>query len=109
MQTLFSSKSEGMSVAVTTAALSAQPLPPAKSCQTIRIVSLSTNTVAAFVSIGSDAVVAAVPTTTPTRQGCIILPGSDNTFRIQPDQDTHISTICASGTATLYVYVGEGM
>ena len=107
MQTLFSAKSPGISVAATDAALSAVAL-PAGSGNTIRVVNESADI--AFIAIGSSAVAATLPTTgAGTITSAAVQPLREIYMRRDPTSDTHISTICRSTkTATLSVYVGDG-
>ncbi len=107
MQTLFSVKSPGITVAATDAALSAVAL-PLSSGNTVRIVNESADV--AFVALGATGVAATLPTTGAGVGTCsAVLPGKEVYLRRDPTKDLFISTICRSTkTATLSVYVGDG-
>lgn len=62
-----------------------------------------------FVSIGTGTQTATLPNATSTRTSTPILPGSDTSLSIPPDDIWNISAITRSGTATLHVQVGEGV
>jgi P pilus assembly chaperone PapD len=103
----FTAQAACRNLAVTTTASASITLPGTGSV--IRIVNEGPNH--AYLSIGSGAQVATVPTTTATFTSTPILAGTDSTFTL-PDGNgarLQLSAICGTGTATLDIQVGEGM
>ena len=110
---IFPARALTLPVAVTATASSSTALPALGSV--VRIVNEGPSI--AFVSIGSAAQTAVLPNATPTATSTPVLAGSDVTFSV-PNPGAggaaptalNISAICrAGGTATLDVYVGEGI
>lgn len=63
----------------------------------------------AFVNSGSSTISIVFPTTGTGQNGTIIPAGMMATYRKNSPSDTHLATICASGTTTLYIQSGEGV
>lgn len=102
----FNAQALTLLVAVTASASSSAALPARGAV--IRLVNKGPNN--CFVSIGSSAQVATVPTSTAVATATPVLAGEDVTFSIPSDSIQNISAIAdASGTATLYAQVGEGL
>jgi len=73
----------------------------------VRLVNAGSSTV--FVAFGDLTATAAVPTAGAPASGFPVLAGQGpEPFRI-PATATHVSAVCASGAATLYVTVGRGL
>jgi hypothetical protein len=80
---------------------------PSGQGNTLRIVNEGPNVV--FISVGSGAQTATLPTGTAAATCTAVMPG-DTSLSIAPDAVYNISAICrASQTATLTVQVGEGV
>ena len=103
----FPATAKGITVAATSAALTAVALPTSTGSQ-IRIVNEGPN--ACFIALGVAAVAATLPATGAGVTTCTaVLAGEDVVLTRSPLVDVYISTICrASGTATLTVSVGDG-
>lgn len=102
----FSGQAKTRSVSVTTTASTSAALPSLGN--SLRVISDSANTVSVFISIGAGTQTATVPTTTPVATCTPVLAGSDVCFSIPNDAVYNISAITSTGTATIYVSVGEG-
>jgi hypothetical protein len=101
----FSATSKSITVAVTSTASTSAALPGQGN--TLRIVNEGPNVV--FISVGSGAQTATLPTGTAAATCTAVMPG-DTSLSIAPDAVYNISAICrASQTATLTVQVGEGV
>lgn len=101
----FNINSKTLKIDVTSASVSTA----IDSGSTIRIVNDGYSTV--FVSVGSGAQIATIPTTTALSTCCPILPGQDVTFNMQnvlTGSGIQIATI-SSGASTIYVSVGDGI
>jgi hypothetical protein len=96
----------GIAISVTNVASAAVALPVGNN---IRIVSKEGSS-DAFVAVStSNTVAATVPGASAARTCNAILGGEDSNFSLPDSQHVcYISAITASGTATLWVYVGEG-
>lgn len=115
----FSAQDATLKISVTNSASTSGPLPGIGNV--LRVVNDGPNT--AFISVGTGTQTATVPATSSPVATCTpILAGEDAVFSIANPQATNagnsytaptalnISAICAgSGTATLYVAVGEGV
>lgn len=103
----FSAQSKTLKVSVTTSASTSGALPGVAG-NSLRVVNEGPNT--AFISIGTTSQTATVPATSSPVATCTpVLPGSDVVFTVPADAVQNISAITATGTATLYVSVGEGI
>lgn len=104
----FSAQSKGISVAVTTTSGSSSSAALPTAGNSIRVVNAGPND--AFISVGSGAQTATAPTTGAGVATCTaVLAGEDTIFGIPNSATLTIAAITATGTATLYVYVGEGV
>ncbi len=75
--------------------------------RTVRVLNAGPET--AFVAFGHAAATAAVPVAGAPAAGIPVPAGGGaEPFRIPADA-THMAAVCASGTATLYVTVGQGL
>lgn len=101
----FTAQSLGVRLAATTVASASAALP--NSGNSIRIVNEGPNH--AYVSIGTAAQVATVPTGTAAATCCVVLAGADVTLGIASSSILNISAITPTGTASLDIYVGEGV
>lgn len=101
----FNAQAKTLQIAVTSTASTSKALPALGNV--IRIVNEGPNT--AYISIGTGAQTATVPsTTTAVATSTPVMSGEDCTFSI-PAEQQNISAICSgSGTATINVQVGEG-
>ena len=104
----FPASSIGITVAATSTALTAVALPVVTGCNQLRVVNEGPSP--CFFATGASTVAAPLPTTGAGVNTCnAILPGEDAVFSIG-SADLYISTICrTAGTATLSVYVGNGL
>lgn len=101
---LFSSQSGTILVAVTTVASASARLPA--SGNTIRLVNEGPNV--AYVSIGTGTQTATLPGAVAAATCTPVLPSSDITMSIPAGDTQNISAITRTGTASLNVQVGEG-
>lgn len=112
-QNPFTGQAKVLKVSVTVTASSSAALPATGNV--IRIVNEGTNTL--FASIGTGSQTATVPATSSPVATCTpVLSGQDAVFSIPYTADTtqtptplNFSLITATGTATAYISVGEGV
>lgn len=102
---VFSAQAKTASISVTTAASGSAALPALGS--SVRLVNEGPNN--CYVSIGSGAQTATVPTGTGVATATPVLAGTDVTLSIPSDSVQNISAITSTGTATLRVAVNEGL
>jgi len=101
---LFSGQSLTRVIAATTTASASVQLPAIGN--SLRIA--NEGAAAVYISVGTGAQVATVPSTTAAATCSPVLAGQDVVFSIPADSRLNISVIAATGTANVNVSVGEG-
>lgn len=100
----FTASSNTVRVSATTTASASVALPSRG--ETIRVVNEGPNH--AYLSIGTGAQVATLPSATPLPTATVVLANSDTTFSVPDVAGLQISAICGTGTAILDIQVGNG-
>lgn len=103
----FSAQAKTLAIACTSISSSSQALP--SQGNSIRLINEGPNN--CYISIGSGAQIATLPSTSSPVATCSpVLAGTDITLTIPADAVYNIAVICrAASTATLLVQVGEGL
>jgi len=102
---IFPANALARTVAVTASPLASTALPNIGNI--LRAVNIGTEV--AYIAVGVDEQTAKVADSTASDSACPVLPNSDITLSLDASAINNISTICASGTTTIVVQVGEGM
>lgn len=101
---LISAQVKSMRIPVSTTASASTPLPNFGG--SLRVV--NEGDVSAYFAVAPGVATAVLPSGA-AQWGCIVvLPGQDTVFSIPADDVLNISAICASGTTSLVVSVGNG-